>query len=117
MDATLIGVMSPGIENHSLAVLGAALSEARLRHEAIPFEGFAGMERMVARVLALAPRVCGLSLQSTEALLAGLVFTRMLRTRGFEGTIVVGGHVAALAADDLLGEATGVDVVVELAGE
>src|SRR5262249_18471492 len=63
------------------------------------------------------PRVCGVSLQTTEALLATVTFTRLLRERGYAGTIVVGGHVATIAADAILAAASGVDVVVELAGE
>jgi len=68
-------------------------------------------------VLRAAPRVCGVSLQTTEAMLATLTFTRLLRDRGYRGTIVVGGHVATLAADAILEAPAGVDVVVELAGE
>jgi hypothetical protein len=117
MDVALLGVVAPGMENHSLAVLGDALRAAGLRHGTIAFEGFAGMERMLAEVLRARPRVCGVSVQTTEALLASVAFTRLLRGRGYDGTIVVGGHVAALAGDDLLSPATGVDVVVELAGE
>src|SRR5690242_13154183 len=117
MDVALLGVVAPGIENHSLAVLGAALDAAGLRHVTIPFEGFGGMERMLAEVRRRRPRVCGVSLQSNEALLAALTFTRLLRERGYAGTIAVGGHVAALAGDHLLRPTTGVDVVVELAGE
>jgi hypothetical protein len=117
MDVALLGVVANGIENHSLAVLGEALTSAGLRHRIVPFDGFAGMERMLGEVLSLRPRVCGVSLQTTEGLLAGLAFTRMLRERGYAGTIVVGGHVAALAGEHILAAATGVDVVVELGGE
>src|ERR1051326_2465779 len=117
MDVALLGVVAKGIENHSLTVLGDALGDAGFTHRVVPFEGFAGMDRMVRDVLALEPRICGISLQTTEALLASLVFTRLLRQRGYAGAIVVGGHVAALAADHILAPTTGVDVVVELAGE
>ena len=117
MDVVLVGVLAEGVENHSLAVLGEALDAAGLTHRSVPFAGFGGMDRMLREVLALRPRICGVSLQTTEALLASLAFTRLLRVRGYTGTIVVGGHVAALAAEDILGDATGVDVVVELAGE
>jgi hypothetical protein len=40
-----------------------------------------------------------------------------LRARGYAGTIAVGGHVATLAADEILAADAAVDVVVELAGE
>ncbi len=117
MDAVLLGIVAPGIENHSLAVLGDALHAAGLRYRVLSFAGFAGMDGMLREVLALRPRVCGVSLQTTEGMLASLAFTRLLRQRGFAGTIVVGGHVAALASEHILAAATGVDVVVELGGE
>jgi hypothetical protein len=117
MDVALVGVAGPGIENHSLGVLAGALDAAGLRHTEIAFAGFAGMDAMISDVLAAAPRVLGLSLQTTESLLAGMTFTRLLRARGFAGTIVVGGHVATLAADAILAASTGVDAVVRLAGE
>src|SRR5947207_861333 len=117
MDVVLVGVVAPGIENHSLGALGGALADAGLDHVVVAFTGFAGMTEMIEDVLRAAPRVCGVSLQTTEALLATMTFTRLLRERGFAGQIVVGGHVATLAADAILGAATGVDVVVQLAGE
>jgi B12 binding protein/radical SAM family protein len=117
MDVALLGVMVPGVENHSLAALGTALDRAGLTHDQIPFGGFADLERMLAAVLRAQPRVCGISLQTTEAMLATLAFTRLLRERGYSGQIVLGGHVASIAAEDILAARAGVDVVVELAGE
>lgn len=112
----LLGVVMPGVENHSLAVLGRSLDDARLAHTVIPFRGFAGMREMIDDVLLASPRVCGISLQSTEAALAALAFAKLLRAAGYSGTIVVGGHVANLAADEILA-CGAVDIVVELAGE
>ena len=117
MDVALVGVVAPNIENHSLAVLRNALTDAGHTSCVVPFGGFAAMDTMLESVIRIAPRVCGVSLQTTESLLAALTFTRMLRARGYEGTIVVGGHVATLAADEILAAPAGVDVVVELAGE
>src|SRR5579862_4385627 len=117
MDVALVGVVAPGIENHSLAVLGEALTAAGLSHGVVPFEGFAGLLGTVDAVLAARPKVCGVSLQTTESLLAAMTFTRLLRERGFAGRIVVGGHVATLCSESILAAPTGVDVVVELAGE
>ena len=117
MDVALIGVVAPNIENHSLAALRNALSDAGHTSCVVPFGGFAAMDTMLESVMQIAPRVCGVSLQTTESMLAALTFTRMLRARGYEGTIVVGGHVATLAADEILAAPACVDVVVELAGE
>src|SRR5690606_37043522 len=117
MDVVLVGVVAPGIENHSLDALRASLAGAGFTSCVVPFGGFAATDRMVRDVLALAPRICGVSLQTTESTLAALTFTRMLRTRGYTGQIVVGGHVATLMAGELLAAPAGIDVVVELAGE
>lgn len=111
-----MGVVVPGVENHSLGVLGRALAQAGVTHRVMPFRGFAAMDEMVADVLADEPRVCGLSLQTTEAALAILTFAKLLRRAGYRGTIVVGGHLATLAGDAILG-CGAVDVVVELDGE
>src|SRR6185503_5806085 len=70
MDVVLVGVVIPGVENHSLAVLGEALGEAGFAHRVIPFRGFAGMQEMIEGVLRVRPRVCGIILD----LLAGYCY-------------------------------------------
>lgn len=117
MDLALVGVMVAGVENLSLASLASAARERGYETALVPFDGFAALDRTIARVLALRPRVCGVSIQSTESLLAVLTFTRLLRARGFAGRIVAGGHVATLHAADIVEADAGVDVVVRLAGE
>src|SRR5215213_6058297 len=117
MDVALVGVIARGIENHSLDALQHALSEHGFTSYTIPFGGFAATDQMVRDVLRASPRICGVSLQTTESTLAVLTFTKLLRERGYAGTIVVGGHVATLMADEILAAPAGVDVVVELAGE
>jgi hypothetical protein len=117
MDVALVAVVAPNIENHSIAALRGALDEAGRSSCVIPFEGFLGLDAMIEAVLRMRPRVCGVSLQTTESLLAALAFTRVLRARGYAGTIAVGGHVATIAADEILAADAAVDVVVELAGE
>jgi hypothetical protein len=117
MDVALVAVVAPNIENHSIAVLRGALDEAGCSSCIVPFRGFGGMAEMIEEVIRIAPRVCGVSLQTTESMLATLAFTRLLRERGYRGTIAVGGHVATLAADEILSARAGVDIIVELAGE
>ena len=116
LDVALFGVVLPGVENHSLHVLALALEDAGFTHRTFPFQGFAGMRDMVADVIRVNPRICGLSLQTTEAALATLTFARMLRAKGYSGSIVIGGHLASLAPEDILAS-DAVDVVVQLAGE
>ncbi len=117
MDVALVGVVGPEFENHSLGALRAALNDAGFTSCVVPFAGFAGIEQMVRDVLRIQPRICGVSLQTTESTLAALVFTRLLRDRGFTGMLVLGGHVATLCAEAILSAPAGVDVVIELAGE
>jgi hypothetical protein len=112
-----VGVVAQNIENHSLAALRGALAESGHTSCVVPFGGFATMDAMLDQVMHMKPRVCGISLQTTESMLATLVFARLLRARGYDGTIAVGGHVATLAADEILAAPVGVNVVVELAGE
>src|SRR5674476_553751 len=94
MDVVLLGVVARGIENHSLDALSRALEGAGFQSCVVPFGGFAELDAMVDSVLRICPRICGLSLQTTEATLAAVTFTRVLRDRGYGGQIVVGGHVA-----------------------
>src|SRR5690349_11611117 len=113
-DVVLFGVLAPGIENHSLAILGQALDDAGVSHRLVPFTGFAGIAEMISQ--ASSARIVGISLQTSEAALAVLAFAQLLRASGFRGTIVVGGHFATLAPEAVLA-CSAVDVVVELAGE
>lgn len=113
-DVALVGVVAPGIENHSLAVLGRALADAGFTHRVVPFLGFAGLDAMLQQ--SRDARIVGISLQTSEAALAALAFARVLRVQGFRGTIAVGGHFASLAPEAVLA-CDAVDVVVALAGE
>src|SRR5262245_17171799 len=100
MDAALVGPILAGVENHSLATLSAAVRRRGRRSRSIAFSGYSDLERALDEVLLLRPRVCGISLQSTEAALASLVFARLLRQRGYAGKIVCGGHFATLNAEE-----------------
>src|ERR1041385_4043201 len=96
-DVALVGVVAPGLENHSLAVLGRALADAGFTHRVVPFVGFAGLDEMIAE--ARDARIVGISLQTSEAALAALSFARCLRGAGYRGTFVVGVHFGSLAPD------------------
>jgi hypothetical protein len=117
MDLALVGLVVPGIENQSLAALRHAARAANREVCVVPFGGFAGMERTVAEVLRARPRVCGVSIQTSESILAAMCLTHLLRGRGFAGTIVCGGHFATLHAREILELGAGVDAVVRFAGE
>src|SRR5258706_10613032 len=99
-DVALVGVVAPGFENHSLAVLGRALTDAGFSHRIVPFVGFAGMAAMIDQ--ARDARIVGISLQTSEAALAALALAQLLRVHGYRGTIVIGGHFASLAPDAVL---------------
>src|SRR5207249_4051110 len=117
VDLALVGLQLPNVENHSLAALRAAAGRAGFSSRTVPFGGFLDLETAVATVLRDRPRVCGVSIQTTEVALASLTLTRLLRRRGYAGRIVCGGHFSTLNAEDVLGSAAGVDAVVRFAGE
>jgi hypothetical protein len=117
MDALLVGLLLPTVENHSLAVLRSAVEAAGFRVGTVGFGGWNDLDAAIDAALRTRPRLVGVSLQNTEAALATLSLTRLLRARGFAGRIVVGGHFATLNAADLLAAPAGVDVVVRFAGE
>ena len=61
MDVALVGLLVPGIENHSLAALAHAVRAANREVVLVPFDGFAHLEQTLASVLRAKPRVCGIS--------------------------------------------------------
>jgi hypothetical protein len=117
MDAVLVGLALPTVENHSLAVLRRAVADAGFHAATLPFSGWRDLDETTRAILDARPRVVGISLQNTEAALASLSLTRILRLRGFRGRIVCGGHFSTLNAEDILRSPAGVDVVVRFAGE
>src|SRR5262245_42014406 len=117
MDVALVGLLVPGVENHSLEALRSAAEEAGLAAAMVPFGGGPGLAATVAAVERLRPRVCGVSIQTGEAALAALALTHLLRRRGFAGRVVCGGHFATLNAEEILASPAGVDAVVRFAGE
>ncbi len=117
MDLALVGLVLPNVENHSLATLKHAAHDAGYSSVLVPFSGWADLDTAVRRVLRERPRVCGVSIQTTEVALAALTFARMLRARGYTGRIVCGGHFSTLNAESILSSRAGVDAVVRFAGE
>jgi hypothetical protein len=117
MDAVLVGLAHPSLENHSLAVLRHAAAGAGFSAATLPFSGWPDLEPTLRAIAELRPRLVGISLQNTEAALASLSLARLVRARGFTGLTVCGGHFATLNADEILRSPAGVDVVVRFAGE
>lgn len=113
----IVGISVPGVENHAIGALRGALREAELTEAFVAFQGFRDLEHTVAEVLSYRPRTVGISLPTVESALATATFTRLLRRRGFNGRIVVGGHFATLNAEELLHSAAQIDAVVQFAGE
>jgi hypothetical protein len=117
MDAMLVGLVLPSVENHSLAALGHAARQAGFTARLLPFSGWTDMGDIARAVLAEQPRLLGISLQNSEAALASLSLAHILRQLGYRGRIVCGGHFATLNADEIVASPAGVDVVVRFAGE
>jgi hypothetical protein len=117
MDLVLAGVMLPGVENHSLALLSRAVVDAGFSCAIVPFLGWADLDRAVAEIARLRPRVVGLSVQTNQMALASLSLARVLKQRGSVESILCGGHFATLNAEEILASPAGVDAVVRFAGE
>jgi hypothetical protein len=117
MDVALIGLIVPELENHSLGALRGALEGAGRSATLVPFRGWADLAQACRAVLASRARVCGISIQSTEAAVTSLALARTLRAQGFRGTIVAGGHFATIDAGGVLEACPEVDAVVRFAGE
>jgi hypothetical protein len=117
MDVALVGVAIPGVQNHSLAVLRRAVERANRTASIIAFEGWATIARVVEAVRREEPKVCGISIQTSESALASLALCHLLRRSGYRGRIVCGGHFATLNAHHILQAPAGVDAVVRFAGE
>src|SRR5918996_5207952 len=117
MDVALVGVAVPGVQNHSLAVLKRAVEDAGRTASIIAFEGWPTIARVVDAIRRAKPKVCGISIQTSESALASLALCYLLRRSGYRGRIVCGGHFATLNAHHILQAAAGVDAVVRFAGE
>ena len=117
MDLALVGLVLPHVENHSLDALRRAAGDAGYASRVVPFSGWADLDSAVRTITRERPRVCGVSIQTTEVALAALSFVRMLRMRGYDGKVVCGGHFSTLNAESILDSRAGVDAVVRFAGE
>jgi hypothetical protein len=117
MDAMLAGLVLPNVQNHSLARLAGAAAARGFSADVVPFRGFPDIDPIADRVRALAPRLFGLSIQTTEAALASATLLEVLRRRGYRGMVVVGGHFATLNTEELLRDVPAIDAVVRFAGE
>jgi hypothetical protein len=117
MDAVLAGLVVPNVQNHSLAALARAAREAGFSAARVPFCGFGDVDSAARAVTRLRPRLFGLSMQATESALASATLVELLRARGYDGLVVVGGHFATLNAEELLRDVPGIDAVVRFGGE
>jgi hypothetical protein len=117
MDLVLAGVMLPGVENHSLTLLERAAKDAGFSCAIVPFFGWPDLDRAVAEIARLSPRVVGLSVQTNQMALAALSLARICKQRGIVESILCGGHFATLNAEDILRSPAGIDAVVRFAGE
>jgi hypothetical protein len=117
MDAVLVGVVLPNVQNHSLAALAGAARARGFSVAFAPFSGFRDLEAVARRVCEAHPRVLGVSMQTTETALASVTLVDLVRARGYDGLVVAGGHFATLNANALLCEVPAIDAVVQFAGE
>ena len=78
MDLALVGLVLPNVENHSLGALRQAAEGAGFSSEIVPFRGWSDVRAALSRITGMAPRVCGLSIQCTEAALPTLALAGLL---------------------------------------
>lgn len=104
-------------ENLGVGIL-AAVAEQR-GHEAaiVPFNDAAEMDGVVARALAGAPDVIGLSIQFQHRAPEFLLLARRLREAGYRGHLTAGGQFPTLAWREALSPVHGLDSVVLHDGE
>lgn len=89
-------------ENLGLSYMAAALEKNGHLVEIIPFNSERDTSTAVNQVLELSPELVGLSMVFTGRAREFCEFAGVLRTNGYDGHIIAGGHFAALNASDLL---------------
>ena len=112
----LVGNCWPG-DNLSLGYLGAYVRSRGYRAELIDaYLEDTSLESVVARLVAMEPRIIGVSVLQTETHSA-LKMVRLLRENGYDGHVTVGGHLPTFAAEILLTGSRDIDSAVIGEGE
>jgi len=113
----LVGRRLPYNENLGLAYLRAALDEIGVASVTHYVNDVSELEQVANELTQNPPSMLGLSLADGGSALWPLSLGELLRKRGYEGHITVGGQFATLARDWLLGRYAFLDSVVRHAGE
>lgn len=104
-------------ENLGLGILAAVAEKHGHQPVIVPFNDASETDRVVARALAGAPDVIGLSIQFQHRASEFLMLARKLREAGFRGHLTSGGQFPTLAFREVLDPRNGVDSVVLHDGE
>jgi anaerobic magnesium-protoporphyrin IX monomethyl ester cyclase len=98
-------------ENLGLLYMASALELRRHQAEIVPFNAEQDTRRAVAQVLAFAPEVVGLSMVFTRRAKEFCGFAQALRSAGYRGYLIGGGHFASLNCTRLLADFPAFDCV------
>ncbi len=104
-------------ENLGVAMIAAALVQAKHRVDVVAFNEVNELDDVVGRILARRPALVGLAVQFQHRAWEFLLLSRKLRSAGFQGHITCGGHWPTLASAELLTHEAAVDSVVLHEGE
>ncbi len=104
-------------ENLGLGILAAVVEEAGHEATMLAFNRPSDAPALIARIVAEAPEVVGLSIQFQHRAHEFLTLARMLRRAGYRGHITSGAQFPTLAFREVLEGGHGVDSVVLHEGE
>lgn len=104
-------------ENLALRYLSASVTRAGFATEIVPFNSASDLDEVVARTLAAAPVVVGISVPFQLRARELLSLAPELRRRGFTGHICAGGHFATFEYENILRDFPAVDSIVRHEGE
>ncbi len=112
MPTPAVTLVGPEIqENLGLRYLASSLREAGFAVDLVPFDAPEALAGVRDRVMALSPRVVGLSLSFQRRAPDFLALAMALREAGYGGHITAGGHFAAFTYEELLGDFAELDSI------
>lgn len=115
MRVTLVG--SDCEENLGLAMIAAALTQARHRVDVIPFNEFSELEEVAGQIVKRRPQVVGLGIQFQHRSSDFLLLARRLRQLGYKGHVTCGGQHPTMAWLEILEFESAIDSIVLHEGE
>jgi len=104
-------------ENLGLRYLHAHAVAAGHEGRIFPFREPSEIPRLVESIISYAPQCVGLSMVFTSRAREFTLLAELLRSRGYNGLIIAGGHFASFHSKELLTDAPAIDCIVHGEGE